>query len=351
MNQRSNQKTPGDMSPTAIQFEALVRRLLVARQFVIRDPSDAALDKGFDFIATLRDEAWAIEVKFYRTARPQVALLESAASRLTARAPRYVAKKGLLVVSCLVPGDLRLALEERFRLTIVDRSDLLIWADGAPELLDELSAILEVDPTGADRPAASARVLEIDGPYLPPNPPAEDKKGTDLCLKLRGIKGGKRNWQAFEALGDEILRYLFPKDLHGWHKQRATDDGLSRYDYVCRIRPTTEFWQFIVQHLNSRYMVFEFKNYSEKIKQGQILTTEKYLLERGLRRVAIVISRHGASENAQKMAQGAMREHGKLILVLSDEEVCKMLHMKERGEDPSDFLFETTDQFLTSLPR
>ncbi len=351
MNLRSYPKTSRDMSPTATQFEKLVRRLLESRQFVIRDPGDSPHDPGFDFTARFLEDAWAIEVKFYRTVRPQVSLLEAAASRLTARAQRYQAKKGMLVVSCLVPLELRATLEERFHLTIVDRGDLQIWAEGVPELLDELSAILEVDPAASDRPTRPGRAVEINAPYLSYVPAAEDTKGSDLCAKLRRMKGGRKTWSDFESLGDEILRYLFPKDLHGWHKQRATDDGLSRYDYVCRIRPTTEFWQFIVHHLNSRYMVFEFKNYAEKIKQGQILTTEKYLLERGLRRVAIVISRHGASENALKMAQGAMREHGKLILVLSDEEICKMLHMREAGEDPSDFLFEATDQFLTSLPR
>lgn len=339
------------MSPTGSQFETLVRRLLEKRQFVIRDLREAALDQGFDFIGTLQDEAWAIEVKYYRTVRPQVSLLEAAASRLTARASRYQAKKGLLVVSCLIPGELRIALEDRFRIALIDRADLLIWARGVPELLDELSALLEVDPSEVDQPTGAGRVAGLRAPYLPTVPPAEDKRGSDLCARLRSLKSGKRTWVAFEALADEILRYLFPKDLHGWHKQKATDDGLSRYDYVCRIRPTTDFWQFIVHHLNSRYVVFEFKNYADKIKQGQILTTEKYLLERGLRRVAIVLSRRGASDNAERMAQGAMREHGKLVLVLSDDEVCRMLHMKENGEDPSDFLFESTDNFLLSLPR
>ena len=99
------------------------------------------------------------------------------------------------------------------------------------------------------------------------------------------------------------------------------------------------------------YVLFEFKNYSEKITQAQILTTEKYLLERGLRRVAFILSRKGATTQARKMTQGAMREHGKLMLVLDDDDLCAMLHQKERGDDPTDFLFEMTDDFLLSLPR
>ncbi len=34
------------------------------------------------------------------------------------------------------------------------------------------------------------------------------------------------------------------------------------------------------------------------------------------------------------------------MLVLGDDEVCQLLHMKERGEDPTDGLFEIADEFL-----
>jgi hypothetical protein len=117
------------------------------------------------------------------------------------------------------------------------------------------------------------------------------------------------------------------------------------------VRPTTDFWRFVIDHLNSRYVLFEFKNYRYKIKQGQILTTEKYLLERGLRRTAIILTREGAETDAFKMTRGAMREHGKLMLIVNDNKVCEMLHMKDRGEDPTDSLFEVADNFLLRLSR
>jgi hypothetical protein len=126
---------------------------------------------------------------------------------------------------------------------------------------------------------------------------------------------------------------------------------LNRFDLICRLKPTTEFWTFLINHLNSRYILFEFKNHSGPIKQGQILTTEKYLLDRGLRKAALIFTRKGADKDAKKMAQGAMREHGKLILIVNDENLCAMLHMKDRGEDPTDNLFEIADQFLLTLPR
>ena len=339
------------MSSSALQFEQLVRGILEANSFEVHEAGVGGRDVGFDFTATLGHEAWAIEVKFYRTARAQGSLLASAASRLASRGISVGAQKGMLVASCQLPPALRLALEEKFSITFVDRVDLLNLAARDPALLDELNSLLESDPATIPDASVSPTEATQTSKRLPVASLPEDTKGTELCLELKALKRGKTTWSKYECLCDRILRYLFPNDLHGWHRQKRTDDGLNRFDSVCRIRPTTEFWQFLLHDLDSRYVLFEFKNYTAKIKQGQILTTEKYLLERGLRRVAIVISRAGAEADAIKMTQGAMREHGKLILIVDDEQICEMLHMKEGGEDPTDRLFELADNFLLALPR
>lgn len=44
--------------------------------------------------------------------------------------------------------------------------------------------------------------------------------------------------------------------------------------------------------------MFEFNNYTEKISQKEIYTTERYLYEKALRSVAIIVSRQGADANA-----------------------------------------------------
>lgn len=332
-------------------FELVVRRILEANNFSIWARSKRG-DEGFDFDGLLGNEKWAIEVKYYRTARPQPSLLEAAATRVVNNGIRAQAKKGMLVVSCLLSDSLRDGLERKFGITFIDRVDLRNWAAVSPVLVDELDAVVESKeglqealwPRRHD-PASSS--VTLDALHLHP----EDTRGTDLCGRLKSTKTGKGGWASYEQLCREILNYLFANDLQGWHSQKRTDDGLNRYDFVCRIRPTTEFWRFLIDHLNSRYVIFESKNYAGAIKQGQILTTEKYLLERGLRRVALVLTRKGADTHAISMAQGAMREHGKLMLIVNDDDVCKMLHMREGGADPSDYLFELADQFLLSLPR
>ena len=329
------------------QFEQLVEELLIANGFQIQFNNT----QTFDFQATRGNDLWGVEVKYYRTERAQLSLIESAAARLANIIDKNNNMKGMLVVACNLSEDLRLVLEKKYGLVFVDRSDLFVWASKKAEIADQLTAILE------DRhlPSEFPKGRDIDQSLsLSPVPVGDfptSMKGTELRNELLTLRRGKTTWRSYEELCERILKYLFSNDLHGWHTQQRTDDGLNRFDYICRIKPTTNFWTFLLDHLNSRYVLFEFKNYTGQIKQGQILTTEKYLMERGLRRVAIIFSRTGAEKNAIKMTQGAMRENGKLILVLDDKKICDMLIMKERGEDPSDLLFEIADDFLLSLPR
>lgn len=332
-------------------FEDLVRRILEANSFDVTLHSSRG-DQGFDLLANFFNETWAIEVKHYRTARAQPALIDAAAARVVRNGVQSLAQKGMLVVSCLLPIELRSALGEKYGITFFDRFDLRSLCAAHPDLAEELDALLEVNPSepSATLPARDSPTAKSK-PFKDELPETYDTIGTGLCQELKSIKKGKASWAQYEKLCEKILKYLFPNDLYGWHFQIRTDDGLNRYDYICRVRPTTEFWKFVIDHLNSRYVLFEFKNYSGKIKQGQILTTEKYLLERGLRRVAMIMTRMGADAHAILMTQGAMREHGKLILIVDDEKVCDMLQMKERGEDPTDYLFEMADNFLLALPR
>jgi len=168
---------------------------------------------------------------------------------------------------------------------------------------------------------------------------------------LRSLKAGKKTWLKYELLCAEILKELFDNNLNGWHKQKRTDDGLNRFDLICRITPISKFWGFLIDDLNSRYALFEFKNYVGKIKQGQVLTTEKYLLTKALRSVAFLISRKGSDKNGLLTIQGAMRENGKLIIPLTDDDLCEMLKLKNKGDDPSDYIFNIVDDFLMELPR
>jgi len=240
-------------------FEDLVRRILEANNFAVQLHSPRG-DEGFDFVGFSGDEQWAIEVKYYRTAKAQPTLIETAANRLVNNGIIARARKGMLVVSSVLPPAIRLAFEERFSINFVDRIDLRNWASVDPTLAEELDALVEADlGVPQDSPASREDPRSKSRPLSAVAAPANEKKGAKLSEELMKIKRGKTAWANYEDVCARILKYLFPNDLHGWHKQKRTDDGLNRFDFVCRVRPTTEFWRFLIDHLNSRYVLFEFK--------------------------------------------------------------------------------------------
>ncbi|MGQ6551011.1 hypothetical protein ACUNEV_26270, partial [Serratia sp. IR-2025] len=156
---------------------------------------------------------------------------------------------------------------------------------------------------------------------------------------------------SYEKICKKILMFIFDSQLSGWHTQLSTFDSLCRYDLVCRVKSDTDMWSFVINEMKSRYVVFEFKNYSNPISQQQILTTEKYLSPKSFRSVAFVISRMNISQSAAIMCQGAMREHGKLIINLSDNDLVAMMDKKIESLEPSDYLFTLVDNFLLGLTR
>jgi hypothetical protein len=193
-------------------------------------------------------------------------------------------------------------------------------------------------------------------------PPQFLERGATLCQELRAIKptrGKKRatvTATAFEKKATECLKYLFEGDLSFGSNQHPTKTGLSRFDLIARVSSKNEFWSMLVSDFRSRYVVFEFKCYTDKITQGEILTTEKYLYVPALRSTAIIISTNGPDKNAYATACGALRENGKLIINLTVEQICKMLHAKDgTTEDaPSDVegeLFIELDKMLMSIER
>ena len=51
------------------------------------------------------------------------------------------------------------------------------------------------------------------------------------------------------------------------------------------------------------------------------------------------------------MIKGILRENGKLIIVLDDEDIKEMIKLKEEGEDPTIILTNKLDYLLTHLEK
>jgi len=174
----------------------------------------------------------------------------------------------------------------------------------------------------------------------------------ELQEKLRKIKPGE-DFAEYEKLCVDIVKYLFSEDLEFIGEQKKSNDGLYRFDCCCKIKhgELKEFFDTIQRFFNTKYIVFEFKNYAEKITQKEIYTTEKYLYEKALRKVAVIVSRKGADINAQKAARGCLRENGKLIICLSDADINNLIDIKSKSGIPGNALEAILDNMLIDLEK
>lgn len=182
----------------------------------------------------------------------------------------------------------------------------------------------------------------------------------EVCLDYEELINRIKNWnpaeqssQEYERLCVEVLQVLFADDLALWFTQQQSDEGLFRFDLICKITNgnSQEFWHMMEHYFRSKYIVFEFKNYSDKITQKEVFTTVKYLYVKALRRVALLISTNGSDDHAEKAIRGILRDEGKLIISLGNQDLIEMLQMKRENYNPSDYLSNKLDLLLIDLEK
>lgn len=348
----------------AREFEFLVEEIFNATEYF----ETVKKQEQYDLHLEKDGSQYVVEIKYYRTMRAQSQLINKALNFLSKVQERKQDEIddgviAILVVSSYLELELKQTIEEDNDIIVIDLLDLISLTSHSLDLRDKLVRFLEIpddiliNQRGRDIDDILIRFQGEDGGGICCqqmeclDEDLVDSYSEYLIDKLKILPSGKDNWKKYEELMVTILKYLFEGDLNGWESQYESENKLNRYDCVCSIKKNTDFWSFVVEQLKSNYILLEFKNYTSEIGQGEVLTTEKYLYDNAFRKIALIFSRKGANASALEMCNGAMRENGRLILVLSDDDIIEMLFREDRGDDPSDYLFDKVDKFLMKLSR
>lgn len=321
-------------------LEKLAEHQSAIHMTVEREPVIA--DRAADFSIHHDNGDMAFEVKYYRTNQSLHAKLRTACKQI-------MQIKGEQIPILVVANEVSQELKERYLgaydVHIWDVENLLWLFEEFPDIKNEFVAFLDY--------AVDHIVPKSPVPEIIQSVQSQEQKEPDWKERLLQIPPGKEHFRKYEELCTDILKYIFGEYLTLWKKQESSNDGLYRFDLCCKIKSDVnqDFFDTIKNYLRTKYVVFEFKNYKEQITQKEIYTTEKYLYEKALRKVAIIISRSGADEHAQWAAKGALRENGKLILCLSDSHLIEMIDMKARDELPAEFLSAVLDDLLVHLEK
>ena len=334
-------------------LEDLCKEILSANKWKI-DNQDPLIDVGVDIIAqepNIKSKV-VFEVKYTRNSTYPTSALRVSAERLVESARLMNISMAVLIVAANIKPEIQKRVEDEYNIQVINLDGLLSLASIDLELLGKLIKLCEVDLSERQLDSDLAGILHPEVINFESKEPLKGEvQGNKFKEKLKSIPYGKDGCYDYENLMSEILQYLFDGDVKGWHQQKRTTDDLHRYDLICRVVDKSTVWSFISSNLDSRYVLFEFKNYQDKIGQSQVYSTEKYLFEKAKRKVCFLISRKGPSDNALVACQGAMREHGKLIINLDDDIVVSLIDSKISGDDPNEILFEKVDDFLMKLPR
>ncbi|CAN7151458.1 hypothetical protein [Rhizobium leguminosarum] len=335
------------------QFNRIVEEIITHGGYTILDRDDPDETDPFnrlpyDLLIKRKDgKSFAVELKMYRSERVDRHLLWNALSTL---GRKVKAKSGIDGMILIMTGDLpaseptRLGSMDGVEYEIMSRSMLLELAKDRDDLLDDLYEILD---EVRDNPIDVA----TPPPHVP-STPAPPRSGFDAESAIERIKAcPPSNGPAFEKVCIDALKGLFDNEFNRWSNQSRVERGFHKIDLLGQLSPKNDFWQGMRFDFRSRYVVFEFKNYSEAISQEEIYSTEKYLFAGALRMVAVVVGRNGEDDGAKRARHGALREHGKLIIFLSQDELVDMLRRFSEGDDPHEVLIDNLYNMLREIGR
>ena len=338
----------------AFHTEKIVSEIFKDIGYVVEQEkhSDTGHDLLADLLAKKDGICYVIEVKAFRASHVHPGLIFDAARKLR----NYVAHGYFLGEWRVIPAIVVLGIiDDRIpdalkifhpEFQVLDIRNLLYMVEGNESLKNRLVSLLPFSVEGVhpEKPNIGITIRHDEEPK---------DIWEEYIDRLRKWDPKSEKSESYEALCCDILQNIFADDLTKWQTQKSSNDGLFRFDAIAKIKRgnNKEFWETSERYYNSKYVVFEYKNYSDKITQAQVYTTVRYLYATALRRVAILISTNGADDHANVAIRGILRDEGKLIIALSNEDLIAMLGMKQRKEEPADYLSDKLDELLIDLEK
>lgn len=326
----------------AFQFEKVI--LSYFEQKGIHNILDTKnINSYIDFQCKTGSEVYSFDFKIYRN---NVGIRNKviAASKKLSENKALDGTNRILVVGNIVENETKKYIAEKDDIFIWDIANLLWIFSEFPQQKSDFVSLLSFDVSDVvpQKPEPGDFDLNTD-----------NSAKVDLQEQLRRIQPGLDDANKYESLCTDIMKYLFSESIEFNEPQKKSNSGLYRFDYCGKIKHgnKSEFFETVQRFFKTKYIIFEFKNYAGEITQNEITTTEKYLYEKALRKVVIIVSRKGTDENARKASRGSLREMGKLIICLSDEDVNKLIDMKNNKEDPADYLETLLDDMLMDLEK
>lgn len=325
------------------QFKNLIQRIFENYDYNVEISDNN--NKGYDLVAENKGSKVGIELKYSKNKMMRSDMIYNTVIRLSDISADM---QPMVVCSGYIDEKVREKAASLGKVKLIDITNLLYLVNNLLEFKDELLSLLEFS-TSDIIPGKPENFL-----FNSYSEDMEDRTKKDSPIsELKNWNNKEHTFVEYEDICIRALKQLFADELTLWGKQEKSNANLYRFDLICKIKDEVEngLWTFLQQFFNTKYIIFEFKNYADQISQKEIYTTEKYLYSKALRGVAILISCKGEDANAQKAIRGTLRENGKLILSINNDDLINMLELKENNDVASDYLYSKLDDMLVDLEK
>jgi hypothetical protein len=281
---------------------------------------------GFDFVAvdSVAGERWFIEVK--RVAilgTPVVDRVLGALQHIATLAPPV---RLLIVTPGIIPKNVR---------DYAERNRVLVWGKG--EVAQRTSPELLARYRG-----------DSDSRTPRPQPTTVNAKANKYTSGFRTTPSGFQDWAAFQRLVADTFEFLFVPPLGMPDYESADAQRRDRRDFVMENSAENGVWAALRTRYNADYIPIDSKN-STKIGKKEVVLTAHYLKPYGLGMLAFVVCRGQPGKAAEHAVREQWIGNGKLIVILTDEDMVKMIELRSEGAIAEDLIRLKIANFRKSL--
>jgi HNH endonuclease len=204
----------------------------------------------------------------------------------------------------------------------------------------------------------SAHLNNVTHPILRPlllgaaalkQPTAVPSFEAELLEELRKLPPGPTGWIAYQKLIARIFERLFCPPLSAPITELSDEAGANRRDIVLPNYADRGFWAFVRGRYCADFIVVDAKNHSSAVGKTEALQVLNYLKRHGAGLLGIIVSRLGPDASCLHTMREQWSTDGKLVIVLGDDHVERMLRTKEAGGPPEDVLRQWIEDFRLAL--
>jgi len=172
-----------------------------------------------------------------------------------------------------------------------------------------------------------------------------------LIIDLKAINTGKENkdWSKYQKHIEKVLDYLFGSVLSSPITELSDHFKINRRDFILRNYAENGFWANIRHRYLADFIVVDAKNYTKKVTKKEVLQISNYLKEHGAGLFGIIVSRNGGDTGYYYTCREIWAMDKKLVLVLNDDDVVKMIMAKATSNNPEEIIRQKIEQFRLSM--